>query len=303
MILGEEMTPNKKIKFYFYQIEINDGTVNLRDLLEEIQNLPLDNRIIDVLGTPRMLERDFTATHSSYKAYLFTTKRTKCFPRKIKADGRRESLNITDGDGLGEDVAVAINSTGKIAAIQSNQYSMKPSTIATYINKIYSNININFLPIIKFNSLDRIIHAQCIKKFHLKFAGSVNFEKLCSYGLSAADALAFQQFFAAPYIDLQWSVGRKSERLGEWVYSWITAFKKYFDNSETKDITTLTANIIEGDGDDGHNVFIDLLADKIQCEVDIPMNMYNEIDENILLETACHVLEDNYNEYSDFIEN
>ncbi len=291
-----------KVKFNFFRLETRGKAINLHDILAEIQKRSLDERTVEINGIPRRLEADFKGTYAGHTAYLFTTVRTTRVPRKINSRGQRESLHFGVGDGLGEDVAIAIHSTGKIAAIQSTQYSMKPSAISKYINQIYPDINIDFLPIVKFNPLERISKAQEIKKFKVKLAGLLNLEKLKQCGLSAADALELQHFYIAPFIEIECSVGRKSGGLGEKFRSWIKSLKWYSDDDETNEITKLTAQIIEGEEDDAKSVFIDLLSDKLQGNIEISMNDNMEIEENELLIQSCHVLQEKYNEYSDYME-
>lgn len=293
-----------KVKFNFFRIQTRQRPNDLHEILAKIQKYPVDERTMMLAGTPRMLlDRKHMGEFSGHKSYLFTTKRTKRLPRKIDSHGNPASLNLANDEGLGEDVAVAINSTCEIAAIQFNQYSMRETAISKYINNFFPDININFLPIVKFDSMERVKKATEVKKFYIGLAGTLNFEKLRQYGLSANDAIMFQNLYSSPCMNLQWSVGRKKEGLASRLLSLIPIFKKYSEDNETKEITSLSAQILETTGDDVQSVFVDLLSDRLHGKVDVAINPNREIDEEDLLLKACKEMQSKYEEYSEYMEN
>ena len=293
-----------KVKFNFFRIQTRQRPNDLHEILAEIQEYSVDERTMVLAETPRMLlDRNHMREFSGHKSYLFTSKRTKRLPRKIDSQGNPSSLNLANDEGLGEDVAVAINSTCEIAAIQFNQYSMRETAISRYINNFFPDININFIPIVKFDSMERVNKAMDVKKICIGLAGMLNFEKLRQYGLSANDAIMFQNFYSSPYMNIQWSVGRKNEGLASNLLSFIPIFKRYSDDNETKEITSLAVQILEDTGDDVKSVFIDLLSDRLHSNVDVAINPNREIDEEDLLLKACKEMQSKYEEYSEYMEN
>lgn len=290
-----------EVKFNFFQVVQEEGAAgNLLDILTDIQKLPANKREIEINGIPRLLTLE-RYTSLNYTAFLFTTKRMKGLPQKIKEDGSRESLSLSGHEGLGEDVAVALDPTGKLAAIQFNQYSMKETSLARYINTVHPGAFVTFLPIVKLDSLARLANARQLRRIHLKLAGFLNFDKLKECGLSTRDSSTLQELLSSPFLDIVWSAGRGKEGLSHRFLDLIPILKKYYDQQDASGLQALDILIQEGRDDDYKSVAIDMLADRLYDKANIFMNKNRELDKEGLLQAICASLIGNYHELKEYL--
>ena len=202
-------------RFNFFQVRYKaDSTQRLPDLLRSLQTIPITQREREIYRTPRFLSDEQKDTPWA-SAFLFTTKRMKGIPPKIKEDNSRESLGLGENEGLAEDVAMACDTTGSVIALQQNRYSMSENIIHTYLFNMCPENPINFQPILAIDSLQRFCSAQQIRKFHIKLAGPLDYTFLESQGLSVDQKILLQYMMNAPTVDIAWSAYREKEGLGE----------------------------------------------------------------------------------------
>lgn len=290
------------IRFNFFQVNYHEGTVTrLPQLLESLQALPLEVRVKDLYQVPRFLS-DECVTHSSgNKSFLFTSKRMKAIPHKIKIDGTRESLGLSQGEGLAEDVVMACDRTGSIVSIQQNRYAMSENLISSYLQKFYPENQISFRPVLTTDSLQRFCRASQVRKLRIKLAGVIDFEELKKLGLSVKDATVLQSMMTAPTVDLTWSAYREREGLSDSFISLGKAVKAYFDKGNSDKVLSLETVIRNSVDDKFETESLDLLADRIYSYADIPMNSNKELDRNALLDAACSALVEKRDELKCYI--
>ncbi len=291
-----------EIKFNFFQVNYQEGTVTrIPQLLENLQALSLEERVKDLYQIPRFLA-DECVTHSSgNKSFLFTSKRMKAIPHKIKRDGTRESLGLSQGEGLAEDVVMACDRTGSIVAIQQNRYAMSEGLISSYLQKFYPENQISFRPVLTLDSLQRFCRAHQVRKLRIKLAGIIDFEELKKLGLSVKDATVLQSMMTAPTVDLTWSAYREREGLSDSFISLGKAVKAYFDKGNSDKVLSLETVIRNSVDGKFETEPLDLLADRIYSYAAIPMNTNKELDRNALLDAACSALMEKRDELKRYI--
>lgn len=295
-------TRTVEVKFYFFQVHYADNCViRLPEMIEKIRDMPLEKRIIKMHTVPRFLSDD-TEEDLRSKAVLFTSKRMKAIPSKIKGDGSRESLRLAEDEGLAEDVAMAYDLTGSVVAIQQNRYAMSEGLISAYISKNFPDNPVYFKPVVAFDALKRFSSSDQLRKLHIKLAGAVNFKELQEMGLSVNDSVMLQSMMMSPTLEITWSAWREHEGLLDRFVKIGNALKMYFDRGNSSQVLSLDAVVRNRSGDKFETEPIDLLTDRIFSYADIPMNEQKELDKNALLEAALSALKEKSHELENFIQ-
>lgn len=290
------------VKFNFFQVGYGEKcTMKLPQLLDTVQKLPLKNRLIDMYQVPRFLSDERIST-SHGTAYLFTCKRMKAIPPKIKSDGSRESLGLTMDEGLAEDVVMACEPTGSIVALQQNRYAMSDGLISGYLSRIFPENLVHFKPALTIDALKRFSSSYQLRKLHIKLAGAVNFEELREMGLSVNDSIMLQSMMTSPTLEITWSAWREREGLVDRFIQMGKALKTYFDHGNSSKVLSLDAVVRNRSGNTFETEPIDLLADRIFSYADISMNERKELDKDALLEAALAALTEKRHELEKYIQ-
>lgn len=275
------------VKFNFFQIEYAKDEAalpRLSVLLEELRQQPFDKRIHRLSNTPCFLTDDYESSHGN-KAFLFTCNRTELIPLKVKADGTRESLGLTDDEGLGEDVALACDPTDSVVAIQYNRHSLSEGKISQYIHATTGR-SVNFLPALKLNALEKMIEAKQIRKMHLKFARAADLSHLKNKGYAVGALMELQSVYDAATLEITCSASHEREGLGD-------IFRKLMEglNAHAREapdhILSLDTVIRTDDG--SKTEALDLLADRIFTRQKVALQR-KEINKEDLLSAACAAL-------------
>lgn len=291
-----------EVKFYFFQVHYTEGcTMRLPEMIEKIHAMPLDERIISMYNVPRFLS-DGTVADSRNKAVLFTSKRMKAIPSKIRGDGSRESLRLAEDEGLAEDVAMAYDPTGSVIALQQNRYAMSDGLISGYLSRNFLDNPVYFKPVIAFDALKRFSSSDQLRKLHIKLAGAVNFKELQEMGLSVNDSIMLQSMMTSPTLEITWSAWREHEGLIDRFIQMGKVLKMYFDRGNSNHVLSLDAVVRKRSDDKFETEPIDLLADRIFSYADIPMNEQKELDKDVLLKAALSALTEKSHELENFIQ-
>ena len=295
------MTHSVEIRFNFFQVVYKEGaTQRLPELLQSLRSIPIMQRQYNIYRTPRFLSEEHI-TKPWGSAFLFTTKRMKAIPPKIKEDNSRESLGLAENEGLAEDVVMACDRTGSVIALQQNKYSMSESVMASYLSAMLPNNPIYFAPVLKIDSLQRFCSAQQVRKLHIKLASPLDFTSLKELGLSTRQKIILQHMLSAPTLDISWSAFHEKEGLNESLRKIGQVLKEYV-NCGGNNVLSLDAVLRNTINDAVETENIDLLIDRIFYKTDIPLNHNKEIDKQALLDAACEALRDKYDELTPFIE-
>lgn len=296
------MKDTVKTRFNFFQVCYEEKSMKrLPELLQSLQEIPLEQRQLDIYRTPRFLSDEQERT-SWGSAFLFTTKRMKGIPFKIKEDNSRESLYLEENEGLAEDVAMSCDPTGSIIALQQNRYSMSEGIVTSYLLGMCPDNPIKFRPILTVDSLQRFCTAQQIRRLHIKLAGPLDFTFLRQLGLSNDQKIVLQHMMSAPTVDIAWSAVREKEGLGDSLKKLGKILKEYFIQGGSSHVLSLDAVIRNSINDSIETEPIDLLTDRIYYLADIPMSPNKETNNKALLEAACDALRNKKDELAPFIQ-
>ena len=287
------------VRFKFYQITYSpDFKSNLPSILDKQISTQLEQRMSFTINGVERILLDSSIDSNGYKAWLFSSKRMRGLPTKLCADGRRESLDLAEGEGLGEDMAIACDPEGRIAAIQSNKHAMSEKVLAKMINHFFPDAHIKFLPLLRVDALMRLQRAKRLKKLHIKVGGVKSFDHLKEYGLGASEAISLQKIQQSPIVDITWSIGREQKAgLSGWIRDVLDSAIKYNkaepDNNDLKALDAVLQ--FEEDGAQVTDA-IDFLTERLFYPAKIPLNEQREMDEKSLLEAACNALKDKRSE-------
>lgn len=291
-----------EVKFFFFQVCYTaDCTMRLPEMIKKIRAMPLEDRIIQMYKVPRFLSDD-TVSNTGNKAALFTSKRMKAIPSKIKGDGTRESLRLAEDEGLAEDVAIAYDPTGSVVAIQQNRYAMSDGLISGYLSRKFSDNHIYFKPIVTQDALQRFSNSAQLRKLHIKLAGAVDFKELRKLGLSVKDSMSLQEMMMSPTLEVTWSAWREHDGLADRFIRMGKALKTYFDHGNSSKVLSLDAVVRSRSGDEFETEPIDLLTDRIFSYANIPMNEQKELDKDALLRAAISALMERKDDLKRYIQ-
>lgn len=293
------------VGFKYFQIHYAENfTKRLPEILDEILGSPPKEKIETIHREERLLK---TKKHraNGNRSWLFASKRMRGLPMKIKGDGSSESLMLEEEEGLGENAALACDPTGSVVAIQSNRHAMSEKIIAEFINTFRPEASINFLPILRIDTLERLGRAAQVRKIHIKLGGALDFAHLQPLGLSVTEAMSLQHLYQSPAMDIVWSMGRKKNEALPAQFMAILKALVSFKNSENYEGQFRALDAVLRLEEDGAMVSspIDFLTDRLYYPADISLNRQRELDEDELLSAACSALTERSHDLRSYLPN
>mgnify|MGYP006908494863 CR=1 FL=1 len=287
-----------EVKFIFFKVDYAPSVPQkLPELLQNIQEISIGQRLVKINDVPRFLT-DELVNHLSYKSFLFTNKKMKGIPSKIKEDNSRESLGLEENEGLAEDAAIACDPTGSVIALQQCR-AMSIGVLASYLQAMLGNIQIRFTPVLTLDSFKRFYDAQEIRKVSIKVAGLVDFSVLRKWGLSVDHSIGLQKLLTSPSLEITWSASHHKQSLPHIFKELVGALKKYAGLDYRGKVVTLDAAI---KNENNKTELLNILNDRIFCSAEVPMTLDREIDKTALLKAACNALVEKQNELAPFIQ-
>lgn len=288
-----------EVKFSFFAVNYGNGLKRpLAEMLLSVRERAYPDRVATVHKIPRFISDEMhTDRLRGSMAFLFTSKRSKAIPMKLTAEFTKESLGFVEGEGLAEDMVVACSSDGSIIALQNNRYALTDGSLEQYIKKMVPDSDISLDPILTKDSIDRFFGAGEIRKVSVRIAGGVLQTPQPDSNTSLTELVATENVMMdAPHLELTWSAGRSGDGLGGRLRNFVKGLADLCRGGDNRSVTKIEATVRD---DDGKQV-IDLLADRLICKKTIPMNIHGEIDRQSLLEAACAVLVDMYDELQSY---
>ena len=272
----------------FYEVRTGQVSLTLRQVLSDLLGRNATDRTCDIDGKACCLIEELCQLN--YVAYLFTKVRMDDLPQKTKLDGSRTPLELDEDEGLGEDVAMAYDANLNVVAIQRNRHSMTANNIARLINFFYPEIQLNFVPILSRDALERFSRCNTLRKLRVKLAGASNCDFLNTNELSTNEKITMQEILSEPYVDITFSVGRKNTSLT----AKIRRFAEFFSNFHRNggDETVLAVDVTGKEDDGTPSMMIDLLSEKLTFEHEVEQNG-RTINTNHLLRVACAAISTN----------
>jgi hypothetical protein len=275
-------------RFDFYEVRTGDTALTLQQVLDDLLSREATERTCDIDGKVCcVIER---LSQLNYIAYLFSKVRMDDLPQRTKLDGSRAPLELDEDEGLGEDVAMALDATLNIVAIQRNRHSMTPNNIARLINFFYPEIQISFVPILSRDALERFARCDTLRKLRIKLSGTSNCDFLNTNDLSANEKITMQEILSEPYVDITFSVGRKNMSLTGKIRRLAEFFSNFYRNGGGE--TVLAIDVTGKENDDTPSMMIDLLSEKLTFEHDVEQDG-RTINTNHLLRVACAAIATN----------
>lgn len=197
-------------------------------------------------------------------------------PSKASTSGEVTNFDLEDNEGMGEEAAFLYDSKNHILAIQRNRYSLTVNSFAYYLNKFNTNNEeIEFLPIISENTLERLRKLDSITKFQLKVSGISNPEHFKNSGLAPGKVIDLLDEFEAPQLSLEISAGYSKNSLKKSsINRAINQFLK-FTNLDSKNISPseVTSLLVTGADSNDQKDIIDLIADRVFSEQEIDITV------------------------------
>lgn len=281
-----------QVKFDFYTINMPEGSsMSFKQALEEMAALPTEERLKEIDGSTCFLISSLKL--SRYTAYLFTKIRMDALPPKTRVNGERSPLQLDDDEGLGEDVAIAYNEAINIVSIQRNRHSLSANNIVKLICMVFPEIQIQLLPILRNDALERFSRCNTLKKLRLKLSGTGDLSFLENSDLSTNDKVTFQQILTEPYVDVVFSVGRKNAVLTEKIRKYAEFFTNLFRTGDTE--TVLAVEVSGKEDENAPTALIDLLQDRL-IHIGEVATENRTINTNHLMRVACSAISENYEE-------
>lgn len=281
-----------KARFDFYRVKpLSDASISFSQVLNEIVSMSPNDAQANIDGDTCLISKN--ENFGKNLSILFTKIRMNNLPQKTKATGERSPLDLDEDEGLGEDVAIAYNVVLNVVAIQRNIHSLSANNILRLIKEVNPACDVEFLPIIKQDALERILKFEQLKKIRIKINGTQDLSFLKNSGFSSQ--LNAQEFFSEPFFECIWSVGRKKEGLSEKIKDKIGSLARIIKKDRPLAICNFEITGKETLSDP--SITIDLLDDRLIGQKDIPINPNGRsVDIQILLRSAAEVITENYTE-------
>lgn len=281
-----------KARFDFYRVKpLSDTSVSFSQVLNEITSLSPNDAQACIDNDTCLISK--SEQFGKTLSVLFTKIRMDNLPQKTKATGERSPLDLDEDEGLGEDVAIAYNVDLNVIAIQRNIHSLSANNILKLIKEVVPSCDVEFLPIIKRNALERLLKFEQLKKVRIKFDGTGDLSFL--QGESYNAQLNAQAFFEEPYIECVWSVGRKNIALSDKIKNFVIEFARKVKKDRPAALYNL--EITGKETSEDPSITIDLLEDRLIAQREIPINPNGRsVDIQCLLKIASEVIAENYTE-------
>ena len=224
---------------------------------------------------------------------------------KIGKDGASESIGLKEGEGLGENAALACDPTGTVVAIQSNRHAMSEKIISSFINKLRPEASVRFQPILRVDAIDRLARSSQVRRLRIRIAGALDFNHLKELGMGVGDAMSLQELHQSPSMEISWSMGKvKDEGLGSRLDAVLRSLISYKDTPEGQEqVKALEASLKLEENGSMVTSPVDFLTDRLYYYSDVPLNDQRELDEDALLVAANSALIERSNDLRPYIQN
>lgn len=256
-------------------------------MLDHIVGLPEPKRTVTLFEKEaRCVE---SCEHVGVPAFLFSRIRMQGIPRGRGLHGGERELVLGDDEGLGEDMAIAIDPDANVIAVQRHRFSLSASNIIGYINCFFPNASILLRPILTGDAMQQLREKQILRKLRVRLAGNTNLDFLRDSGFSAQERAEMQSFLNAPFVDITFSVGSNRVGLAEKFHRLTSGFLRASRNGEDG---IIHLDISGKNNDESASETIDLLAEKLVYEGEVELKN-RSIDTDHLLRIAVAAIVNN----------
>lgn len=198
----------KKLITDFYRLDNPQTNANIiESILNNLLGMRINRRNIEFTEKTVRIQSLAISNQGIYEGNYIKI-RMVGLPSKASKTGEVSTFDLEDNEGMGEEAAFLYDPKSHILAIQRNRYSLTVNSFAYYLNKFNSSNNeIEFLPIISENTLERLRNLEAITKFQLKVSGISNPTHFKNSGLAPEKVIDLLDEFEAPQLSLEISSG------------------------------------------------------------------------------------------------
>ncbi|WP_411824658.1 DUF6731 family protein [Leptospira sp. 'Mane'] len=270
----------KKIITDFYLEEQNeDISGGLKETLNSIMNQDVENRNLNYGETILRIQECSVDEHGIYEGN-FVKIRMYGLPSKASIDGSLAEFDLEDDEGMGEEASFLFDSNLQILAFQRNRYSVTMPTFSNYLKKkTNARSEIDFLPILTVDTLNKFKKMDSISKFHLKVAGISNPEAFKKSGYAPERVIDLLEEFGAPNMDLTFSMGfaKGSSLKIKSLEKAVNQFLKFARSKDDETKSEVTSLVVTGHDSENHQEIIDLVANRLYLEKEIDLNKADRV--------------------------
>ncbi|AKR13354.1 hypothetical protein AC241_32430 (plasmid) [Bacillus thuringiensis] len=172
---------SRKIKFDYFKVYAHvfdekknvmvEKECNLTKLFTAIQKIPAKRRIYKVSGDVARIQEIALNSDERWEMHLIRIRKDN-YPVKTHDDGTYTFMDLSDQEGLGEEVSVLYDPETSVIMIRRNINSLSPSSLSNYFNDICNSpgMTIFFKPLIYPNALDKIKEEDLIRGLDISIA-------------------------------------------------------------------------------------------------------------------------------------
>jgi hypothetical protein len=258
---------NSTIKVDFFRVVVDGTYTSLESLIEHVNALSDDeSRCLDLGENAKIRLQKTFHDNNFYKGDFV---RIKMDDVPIKASGGSsvtEPIDLKDDEGIGKETAFIYHIPSQILLLQRTYLGVSCHNFSRYFQeRTPSPCAVNLNPVLDGDVLERIKNLSSIKKIDLKFDRPQNKSFLSSPNRASDAAFDLIEFYDAPQITLQLSVGmlKKSELAKSRV---VDTVKSLFSSNNSNGFKK---GHVTGINEDNRQEIIDLSKVTMQHEISI----------------------------------
>ncbi|MFA2812040.1 DUF6731 family protein [Bacillus mycoides] len=172
---------SRKIKFDYFKVYaqvfnqqkniMEEKPCDLTNLFTAIQKKPAKRRVYKVSGDMARIQEVNLNGDQKWEMHLIRIRKNN-FPVKTHDDGTYTFIDLSDQEGLGEEVSVLYDPDTCVIMIRRNFNSLSPSSLSNYFNEICNSpgMTIFFKPLVYPDSLDKIGEDDLIRGLDISIA-------------------------------------------------------------------------------------------------------------------------------------
>lgn len=259
---------------------VEDGICDLTDVLTQIQEMPVKDRIYRVGGDQARLQ-DIRIQNNKWEMH-FVRIRKNGFPIKTNDDGTYGFLDdLGEDEGLGEEISVLYDSKNHIIMVRRNMHSLSPSAIANYLTDVVNEpgFTVYFRPLVHPKAIE------LLKKEHLIRGALVSIADVKGAASSTKRSLG-QIISQADEMDESVGVTFKIgiQRKGSKKYSRLPVYEELMAIAKDPNVTKL--EVRKKADEDAKSETVDLIRHRLLDYYNFPDNDISPISRNILHATV-----------------
>lgn len=255
-----------KMKVDFYQVVLPDACPRtFKDICHTASNLVGRHRNATLWDAVFRLHKMTIDDNGLIEGDLVRVK-MDVVPVICDLDGKLESINLEDEQGVAEQTAFLFDPNTRILLLQRNRSGVGVNAFTGYFGQKGSVEDpIELRPVIKGKTMQRLARFHEVRKIHVVVAKPVG-TKVAQDGGSLGAFLDTMDSLKAPRMEFDLSMGR--ERSGGMVLGKAMEFIKSAFSRGTSE-GTLVKLVVSGKNENEHKEILDILQDRVVFEVEV----------------------------------